>query len=105
MHFIAHSLIFCLFWSVDCSTGQEALNNSSNSSSSSSRVLDHAVEYSELPPTPDYQSSAEFDPRGMEHVYLIVNTFLDLILRQDVLPKSRSNKESWIKTFDLSFHY
>ena len=102
MHFIAHSLIFCLFWSVDCS--QEALNNSSNSSSSS-RVLDHAVEYSELPPTPDYQSSAEFDPRGMEHVYLIVNTFLDLILRQDVLPKSRSNKESWIKTFNLSFHY
>ena len=51
-------------------------------------VLDHEVIYQVLPPAPDYRSSAEWDPRGMEHVYLIVNTFLDLILRQDVLPKS-----------------
>ena len=52
------------------------------------QVLDHEVVYQPLPPAPDYRSSDEFDPRGMEHVYLIVNTFLDLILRQDVLPKS-----------------
>ena len=51
-------------------------------------VLDHEVIYQALPPAPEYRSSAEWDPRGMEHVYLIVNTFLDLILRQDVLPKS-----------------
>ena len=87
MHFIKNSLIFCLAWSN--TAAQEG--NSSNSSSSVHLVgvLDHAVEYSDLPPTPDYQSSAEFDPRGMEHVYFIVNTFLDLILRQDVLPKSK----------------
>lgn len=52
-------------------------------------MLDHSVEYSELPAGPDYRSSAEFDPRGMEHVYFIVNTFLDLILRDEVLPKSK----------------
>ena len=39
------------------------------------------VIYSGLPPAPDYQSWGGFDPRGMEHVYLIVHTFLDLILR------------------------
>ena len=39
------------------------------------------VIYSDLPPAPDYQSWGGFDPRGMEHVYLIVHTFLDLILR------------------------
>ena len=55
-------------------------------------VLDHEVIYQALPPAPEYRSSAEWDPRGMEHVYLIVNTFLDLILRQDVLPKSESLK-------------
>ena len=51
-------------------------------------VLDHVVIYQPLPPAPEYRSSEAWDPRGMEHVYLIVNTFLDLILRQDVLPKS-----------------
>ena len=90
MHFIQNSLIFCLAWSY--SAGQEVPGNTS--SVRLGGVLDHAVEYSELPPTPDYQSSAEFDPRGMEHVYFIVNTFLDLILRQDVLPKSKSIKEN-----------
>ena len=39
------------------------------------------VIYSGLPPAPDYQSWGGFDPRGMEHVYLIVHTFLELILR------------------------
>ena len=86
MHFIKTSLIFCLVWSA--SAGQDD-NNSSSSTVPLAGVLDHAVEYSDLPPSPDYQSSAEFDPRGMEHVYFIVNTFLDLILRQDVLPKSK----------------
>ena len=33
-------------------------------------------------------SDDSFDPRGMEHVYLLVNTFLDLIQRKNVLPKS-----------------
>merc|ERR1719397_1478324 len=40
------------------------------------------------PPQPDYKSDAGFDPRGMEHVYLLVNTFLDLIQRDNVLPAS-----------------
>ena len=92
MHFIKNSLILCLLWSF---TAAQQGNSSSSSSVQLVGVLDHAVEYSDLPPTPDYQSSAEFDPRGMEHVYFIVNTFLDLILRQDVLPKSKLNKEKW----------
>ena len=91
MHFIKNSLILCLLWPF---TAAQQGNNSS-SSVQLVGVLDHAVEYSDLPPTPDYQSSAEFDPRGMEHVYFIVNTFLDLILRRDVLPKSKLNKENW----------
>ena len=60
-----------------------------STSSSVEGVLDHVVIYQDLPPAPEYRSSAEFDPRGMEHVYLIVNTFLDLIVRQDVLPESK----------------
>lgn len=60
------------------------------SSPSISGLLDHEVLYTELPSAPQYKSSSEFDPRGMEHVYLIVNTFLDLILRQDVLPQSKT---------------
>jgi len=50
-------------------------------------VLDHVVIYQQLPPSPEYRSEADFDPRGMEHVYLIVNTFLNLIVRENVLPE------------------
>merc|ERR1719245_1543353 len=89
MHFIQNSLIFCLAWSYIA--GQEVPGNTS--SVRLGGVLDHAVEYSELPPTPDYKSSADFDPRGMEHVYFIVNTFLDLILRENVLPPSLTTEE------------
>jgi len=35
-----------------------------------------------------YASEAVFNPRGMHHVYTITHTFLDLILRKDVLPYS-----------------
>lgn len=51
-------------------------------------LLDHVVIYSPLPLAPEYKSDASFDPRGMEHVYLLVNIFLDLIQRGDVLPNS-----------------
>lgn len=51
-------------------------------------VLEHLVIYSPLPPAPEYRSDASFDPRGMEHVYMMVHTFLDLIQRDQVLPKS-----------------
>eukprot|EP00092_Neocalanus_flemingeri_P006838 GFUD01007383.1.p1 GENE.GFUD01007383.1~~GFUD01007383.1.p1 ORF type:complete len:948 (+),score=147.14 GFUD01007383.1:408-3251(+) len=51
-------------------------------------VLEHVVIYEPLPPAPEYKSDDSFDPRGMEHVYLLVNTFLDLIQRKNVLPKS-----------------
>ena len=73
-------------------THLQAENDTMEEQESSTRgvegVLDHEVIYQSLPPAPEYRSSADWDPRGMEHVYLIVNTFLDLILRQDVLPKS-----------------
>ena len=52
-------------------------------------VLDHVVIYQQLPPSPEYRSDADFDPRGMEHVYLIVNTFLNLIVRENVLPEGK----------------
>ena len=55
------------------------------------------VVYEPLPPSPQYRSSDEFDPRGMEHVYLIVNTFLDLIVRQDVLPESKFNEFDYLE--------
>merc|ERR1719495_592256 len=51
------------------------------------------VIYSGLPPAPDYQSWGGFDPRGMEHVYLIVHTFLDLILRDNVLPRGLNTSQ------------
>eukprot|EP00090_Calanus_glacialis_P030997 TRINITY_DN5063_c0_g1_i1.p1 TRINITY_DN5063_c0_g1~~TRINITY_DN5063_c0_g1_i1.p1 ORF type:complete len:942 (-),score=271.59 TRINITY_DN5063_c0_g1_i1:188-3013(-) len=50
-------------------------------------VLDHVVIYQPLPPAPEYKSDDSFNARGMEHVYLLTNTFLDLIQRDDVLPK------------------
>merc|ERR1719209_1200317 len=56
-------------------------------------VLEHMVIYSGLPPAPDYQSWGGFDPRGMEHVYLIVHTFLDLILRDNVLPRGLNTSQ------------
>eukprot|EP00092_Neocalanus_flemingeri_P012480 GFUD01013453.1.p1 GENE.GFUD01013453.1~~GFUD01013453.1.p1 ORF type:complete len:941 (-),score=227.62 GFUD01013453.1:453-3275(-) len=50
-------------------------------------VLDHVVVYQPLPAAPEYKSDDSFNARGMEHVYLLTNTFLDLIQRDDVLPK------------------
>lgn len=50
-------------------------------------VLEQKVHYSNLPPAPQYMSNSSFDPRGMEHVYLLTNTFLDLIQRDRVLPQ------------------
>jgi prominin 1 len=51
-------------------------------------VLQHTVTYTPLPTPPIYRSDASFNPRGMEHVYLLANTFLDLIQRDNVLPPS-----------------
>ena len=34
-------------------------------------------------------SDASFNARGMEHVYFLANTFLDLIQRDNVLPPSK----------------
>merc|ERR1719483_1026117 len=56
-------------------------------------VLEHQVVYQTLPPAPQYKSDATFDPRGMEHVYLLVNTFLDLIQRDNVLPTNLNTSE------------
>lgn len=51
-------------------------------------VLEHQVVYEPLPPSPDYKSDASSDPRGMEHVYLLVKTFLHLIQREHALPSN-----------------
>jgi len=55
--------------------------------SSESGVLDNVVIYQPLPPAPEYKSDDGFNARGMEHVYLLTNTFLDLIQRDNVLPE------------------
>ena len=34
-------------------------------------------------------SDASFNARGMEHVYFLANTFLDLIQRDNVLPPGK----------------
>ena len=54
---------------------------------SESGVLDNVVVYQPLPPAPEYKSDDGFNARGMEHVYLLTNTFLDLIQRDNVLPE------------------
>lgn len=55
-----------------------------------SGVLHHKVVYKPLPAPPKYKSNASFNPRGMEHVYFLANTFLDLIQRDNALPSSIS---------------
>jgi len=55
---------------------------------STDRVVEHMVIYDPLPPSPEYKSNDSFNPRGMEHVYFLTNTFLDLIQRDKVLPSS-----------------
>jgi len=87
-----HFLLFCLLAS-GCKADNDTMEEEESSTRGVEGVLDHEVIYQTLPPAPEYRSSAEWDPRGMEHVYLIVNTFLDLILRQDVLPKSLTTEE------------
>jgi len=58
-----------------------------NSSKPYGGILQGSVPYSPLPPNPGYQSNATFNPMGMEHVYKITNTFLDIIQREAVMPK------------------
>lgn len=51
-------------------------------------LKDHRIVYSDPLSPSSYASQAIFNPRGMHHVYTITHTFLDLILRKEVLPKS-----------------
>ena len=83
-----YKILLCVLVGAASAAGQEEEKEKVSVAGGGQEVLDHEVVYQPLPPAPEYRSSDEFDPRGMEHVYLIVNTFLDLILRQDVLPKS-----------------
>ena len=83
-----YKILLCVLVGAASAAGQEEEKVNVSVAGGGQEVLDHEVVYQPLPPAPEYRSSDEFDPRGMEHVYLIVNTFLDLILRQDVLPKS-----------------
>ena len=83
-----YKILLCVLVGAASAAGQEEEKVNVSVAGGGQEVLDHEVVYQPLPAAPEYRSSDEFDPRGMEHVYLIVNTFLDLILRQDVLPKS-----------------
>ncbi len=49
---------------------------------------EHKVAYSAPVLQTKFQSASSFNARGMQHVYKISNTFLDLIHRKDVLPPS-----------------
>ena len=49
-------------------------------------LKDHSISYTDpLHVRSDYKSEAEFDPRGMHHVYAITHFFLDLIQRDQVI--------------------
>jgi len=49
---------------------------------------EHKVAYSTPILQTKFQSASSFNARGMQHVYKISHTFLDLIHRKDVLPPS-----------------
>lgn len=52
-------------------------------------LKDHSISYTDpISVRSKYASEAEFNPRGMHHVYAITHTFLDLIQREKVLPDS-----------------
>ena len=68
-------LVIGIFGRVDCSTKPYG------------GVLQSTIAYSPLPPKPEYKSNATFNPLGMEHVYLMTNTFLSIIQRRDMMPK------------------
>ena len=46
------------------------------------------VKYSDPVVDSSYTANAQFQPKGMEHVYTITHAFLDLVQRKDVLPSS-----------------
>ena len=53
------------------------------------RVLSsHEVVYTNPPTKNDYRSASWFNPRGMQHLYTINRLFLDLIVRDEVLPQN-----------------
>ena len=68
-------LVINIFGGVDCSTKPYG------------GVLQSTIAYSPLPPKPEYKSNATFNPLGMEHVYMMTNTFLSIIQRKDMMPK------------------
>ena len=48
-------------------------------------LKDHSIQYTDpLNVRSKYASQAQFDPRGMHHVYAITHFFLDLIQREQV---------------------
>ena len=52
-------------------------------------ILSHQkVQYSDPKVDTEYSSNAQFNPKGMQHVYTITHAFLDLVQRKDVLPAS-----------------
>ena len=67
-------LVISIFGRVDCSKKPYG------------GVLQSTIAYSPLPPKPEYKSNATFNPLGMEHVYLMTNTFLSIIQRRDMMP-------------------
>ena len=67
-------VVISIFGRVDCSTKPYG------------GVLQSTIAYSPLPPKPEYKSNATFNPLGMEHVYLMTNTFLSIIQRRDMMP-------------------
>lgn len=84
-------LLFLASASAVASALEEAVNNDPASLIALNPVLkDHLVTYTDplAKSSVSYASQSTFKARGMHHVYAITHTFLDLILRQDVLPKS-----------------
>ncbi len=83
-------LLLVLLASSPASSSSSSSSDPSLGSPSAVRVLSrHTVSYSDPAVDNDFHSlSAEYDPRGMQHVYTVSHFFLDLVLRREVLPPS-----------------
>lgn len=89
MGFVQRRLVFCFALCIAGVVSKEGNSSETDQNTTSlivDNVLEHQVVYEPLPSAPDYKSDVSYDPRGMEHVYLLANTFLDLIQRKKALP-------------------
>ena len=80
-------VLFCVF-TLGLKTTDSAIPALETKDADLDVLSQHRVEYSEPRLNTHFLTSSRFNPRGMQHVYTLTHLFLDLILRQGVLPQS-----------------